>query len=728
MIKDTVALSTSNTFSNILRRGAAILVLTTAATPASASPAIVAQAGDASLAHDVSAGTWTLSAGGAALTLSLDPARDFSVLSLTSPTGHRWNTATAPDTLIAVGNQTLAFGSRTAGFVYIDATVDANDHKLQLNAIFNLQAASMRVTRHYAIVSGSPSFEVWNTYAPTTGATLSDLNAVQMTIPAGTIHWLSGLQGDSADVVVDSAFTLEQKTMAVGDHLSFGAQYRASEQTVPWFAIDGTNDEFYAALMGTGAWTLNFDRTSTALAFSFGLAPMTTTPVQSVYGPHAVVGGAAGDVSGASAALRSYVLNGIRDGRPLSPLVIYNTWFAYGVDIDEDSMKHEMDGAAALGTEMFVVDAGWYAGTGVAGPFDFDAGLGSWTPDPARFPNGLKPLTDYAHGLGMQFGIWVEPERTNLSLVNGEGVDESWLATMGGQYGSDDAGQICLANAAARQWLMDRLTGLIDATQPDYLKWDNNMFINCDRTGHGHGATDGNFQHVNGLYEMLGDLRQRYPNLLIENVSGGGNRLDIGMLRFTDTAWMDDRTAPSVHVRHNIQGLSAVFPPGYLLSFVTDHDTEPLHDAPDMPLYFRSRMGGALGLCFRSDSFTDDENGTMSSEIGIYKAVRAALLTASAGLLSKQALADGGPAWDVLQENTVTNSQMIVSAVQTDPGVSAVTVKPSGLDTAATYDVLSVDAGALGSSSGADLMTTGISVVQSPASAAHILIITARQQ
>ena len=89
-------------------------------------------------------------------------------------------------------------------------------------------------------------------------------------------------------------------------------------------------------------------------------------------------------------------------------------------------------------------------------------------------------------------------------------------------------------------------------------------------------------------------------------MSGGGNRLDVGMLRYTDVAWMDDRTAPSVHVRHNLQGLSAVFPPAYLLSFVTDHDTEPLHDAPDLSLYFRSRMGGALGLCFRGDSFTDE--------------------------------------------------------------------------------------------------------------------------
>src|SRR5258708_37195125 len=156
------------------------------------------------------------------------------------------------------------------------------------------------------------------------------------------------------------------------------------------------------------------------------------------------------------------------------------------------------------------------------------------------------------------------------------------------------------------------------------------MFVNCDGAGHGHGATDGNFAHVNALYGLLSALRDRYPDLLIENVSGGGNRLDIGMLRFTDVAWMDDRTAPSVHVRHNLQGLSAVFPPAYLLSFVTDHDSEPLHDAPDLSLYFRSRMSGALGLCFRTDSFSEGENESMAHEIDIYKATRATVSVAAA--------------------------------------------------------------------------------------------------
>src|SRR4029077_14198692 len=128
-------------------------------------------------------------------------------------------------------------------------------------------------------------------------------------------------------------------------------------------------------------------------------------------------------------------------------------------------------------------------------------------------------------------------------------------------------------------------------------------------------------------------------------------------------------SAPSLPVHNNLQGLSAVFPPAYLLSFVTDHDTEPLHDAPDLPLYFRSRMGGALGLCFRSDTFTEGENADMAHEIDIYKATRATVSAAAASLLTGQAEPADGPSWDVLQESTAGSGQVIVSAVQSDAGV-----------------------------------------------------------
>jgi len=692
-------------------------------------PSSAADALQARISHNTAAGTWTLTSGGASLTLNLDPSRDFSIQSLTIASGKTWTAANLPDTTVTAGGREMAFGARAAGFRYQAVTVDQTDGRLTLNATFDLSSPALRVTRHYAIAGSSPSFEAWTTFQSLSGPIpLANLNAISLTLTNGPVRWLTGLQGDSADVASDGAFTLEQVSLAVNQHWSVGAAGRASEQTVPWFAIDGDGDEFYAALMWSGAWSLQIDRGRSGLATRFGLAPMNTVLDAAVDGPHVVFGVAQGGLTEATSALRSYILAGIRHGRPLQPLVTYNTWFAYGTELDEASMLDEMDRVAALGVELFVVDAGWYPGAGAAGPMDFDAGLGVWTPDPDRFPNGLGPLRDRAHALGMKFGLWVEPERVNLSVLPVAGVDETWLATDAGDYQSDHAGQICLASDAARAYVLDWLSAFIDDVQPDYLKWDNNMWVNCNRDGHGHGAADGNFAHVNGLYDVLSTLREWYPNLLIENVSGGGNRLDVGMLRYSDAAWMDDRTAPSVHVRHNIEGLSAVFPPAYLLSFVTDHDGEPLHEAPDLSLYFRSRMAGTLGLCFRSDGFSEADFAGIAHEIDIYKAMRDTLSQAASALLTKQAAAsDATPAWDVLQEASGDGAQALLCAYQSDSGVGKVNVKPTGLSEAGSYNVTSVDTGLLGTASGADLMLNGIDILQSPNTAAHILIIRRQQ-
>jgi alpha-galactosidase len=691
----------------------------------------VAQAGDASISHDPGAGTWTIVSGGATLVLGLDSLRDYEIL-LASASSRLWTVGATPDTAVTVNGRPLRFGNRQDGFVFRGTAAGTRDCSLTLTATFDHPATGLRLTRHFTVTSGTPTFEAWTTYSVPgfTPASLSNLNAFQFTVPAGTLHWIAGLQGDNADVQHDGAFTLQQKALAPGEQFSLGAQGRSSEQAVPWFTVDGGEEEFYAALMWSGAWTLTVDSTGAGLAIAMGLQSTTTSVATgSIDGPHALFGVVNGGIASASAAVGSYVLQNLRRGRGFMPLVTYNTWFAYGTQIDEASMRAEITEAASLGVELFVVDAGWYAGPGAAGPFDFDAGLGTWLPDPARFPNGLRPLSDYAHSLGLKFGVWVEPERVNLSVAGpvagGDVVAEAWLATVGGQYGSDHAAQICFASAAARQWVFDHLTALVDSVQPDYLKWDSNMWINCDRQGHGHGRADGNFAHVNGLYDMLAALRERYPDLVIENVSGGGNRLDVGMLRLTDVAWMDDRTAPSVHVRHNVEGLSALFPPAYLLSFVTNHAGEPLHDAPDLRLYLRSRMVGALGLCFRSDGLSTADAADIAREIANYKSIRATLSLAVASLLTAQAGVNG-PAWDVVQEASDDKRQLLVSAFQSDAGTGRLNVKPIDLLPGSTYEVRSFDAGLLGTASGSELMANGIDLTGPAASAAHILIITAR--
>ena len=118
----------------------------------------------------------------------------------------------------------------------------------------------------------------------------------------------------------------------------------------------------------------------------------------------------------------------------------------------------------------------------------------------------------------------------------------------------------------------------------------------------------------------------------------------------------------------------------------------------------------------------------MAHEIGIYKAARFTISVAAGSLLTKQAAPEGGPSWDVLQESTAAHDQLVLSAVQSDTGVEMINIKPMDLQPATTYsEVHSVYTGILGTATGAALMADGIDVQESPNSAAHILIITARQ-
>jgi alpha-galactosidase len=410
--------------------------------------------------------------------------------------------------------------------------------------------------------------------------------------------------------------------------------------------------------------------------------------------------------------------------------VTYNTWFVYGTAFNEALMENEMTAAAAMGVELFVVDAGWYPGAGASGVADFTSGLGNFTADPARFPSGLPALVNYAHGLGLKFGLWVEPERTSLANVGLPGLaQEAWLATNNGSYdpttpaGQQVAALICLRDPDAQAWLLGQLTTLLDQVQPDYLKWDNNFWINCDRAGHGHGPTDGNHAHVEGLYSILSALRSRYPAMLIENVSGGGNRIDFGMLRYTDTAWMDDNSRPAEHVRHNLEGLTTFFPPGYLLSFVEDKAPEPLVNPPDLPLFTRSRMPGILGLTYLAARLTETAMAALSDEIGVYKTLRGTVSTASGMLLTPQTLPANGPGWDALEELDAVSGNVIIFAFQNDPGAASVTVLPVGLQASAAYNVFTADGTSIGGANGSDLLTSGIAIVSSSASAAHVLLL-----
>jgi alpha-galactosidase len=690
---------------------------------------LIATHDDAFVAHDAGSESWSIGSHDLELVLGLDIAGTLAPRRLFNPqTDRSLDITPEPDAALTAGGQPVLL-SRTQGFRLAGVAAQETGSGVMIAFTFVHDTRHLRVVRSYASYPGSPVIETWTRVVSETIAPLSDMVGWQMTMPVATVRWLGGLRSSSVPGELEP-FELTGRNLDPGEHFEIGATGRSSEQYIPFVAVDDGETAFFGGVMWSGAWRISGDRIGDRVRVraSFIDTPA-AGPTRDIEVPHTFFGVATQPSTPASA-LQQFVLRGIRRGRPFTPLVTYNTWFAYGTTINEDALAGEIDRAAALGVELFVVDAGWYGGTGVNGDGDFESGLGSLTADQDRFPSGLASLADYTHNAGMKFGLWIEPERVALDLLSDlPGAQNRWLAARDGSYGSANVGQICLAIPEARQWVFNRVAALVEAVRPDYVKWDNNGWINCNRAGHGHGEGDGNFSHVEGLYDVLGQLRTHFPDLLIENVSGGGNRLDFGMLGLTDVAWMDDLSSPSTRVRHNLEGLAAALPPAYLLSFVIAGEGEELDTGHDLANIVRSRMPGVLGMTFRAAALEPAAIPLLAEEIQRYKTYRDVVATASAALLTAQAPSADPPwtvPWDVLQETSGDGRDAILFAFKGDAGDGRVVVRFRGLVADVTYDVLSADAGALGSASGESLMQDGIELMHRDSSLAHVLAVTAR--
>jgi alpha-galactosidase len=224
-----------------------------------------------------------------------------------------------------------------------------------------------------------------------------------------------------------------------------------------------------------------------------------------------------------------------REGHPRTPRpVTMNTWEAVYFDQSLDKLTALADAAAEVGAERFVLDDGWFRGRR-----DDRAGLGDWYVDEGVWPHGLRPLVDHVTGLGMQFGLWVEPEMVNPdSRLFREHPD--WILAAGGRTPPESRHQQVLdvGRPEVYAYLLARLDALLGEYDIGYLKWDHNR----DLVDAGHGPTGGAgvHRHTLAVYRLLDELRGRHPGLEIESCSSGGGRVDLGVLEHTDRVWTSD--------------------------------------------------------------------------------------------------------------------------------------------------------------------------------------------
>ena len=295
--------------------------------------------------------------------------------------------------------------------------------------------------------------------------------------------------------------------------------------------------------------------------------------------------------------------------------VVMNTWEAVYFDHDLDRLVELARLGAEVGVERYVLDDGWFRHRR-----SDDAGLGDWYVDEGVWPDGLHPLVDAVRGLGMQFGLWVEPEMVNLDSDLARAHPDWVMGTDGRTPRPSRRQQVLdLANPDAYAYLLERLDAILTEYPISYLKWDHNRDLL--EAGRGPDGRPGVHAQTVAVYRLFDELRARHPGVEIESCSSGGLRIDLEVLEHTDRVWGSDVIDPLE--RQQIQRWTAqLVPPELVGSHVgapRAHTTGRTHD-----LAFRAgtMLFGSFGIEWDLTAASADDRAGLAAWVAFYKEVR----------------------------------------------------------------------------------------------------------
>jgi alpha-galactosidase len=363
--------------------------------------------------------------------------------------------------------------------------------------------------------------------------------------------------------------------------------------------------------------------------------------------------------------------------------VLYNSWEATEFKVDEAGQEKLADAAASIGVERFVMDDGWFGARK-----DDHAGLGDWTVNAEKFPHGLKGLIDHVHGLGMDFGLWVEPEMVNPnSDLYRKHPD--WVINFAGRPRTEARQQLVLnlARPEVREYVLGFLDRLLNENDIAFLKWDANR--NWAEPGWPEVKPEEQqrlyVDYVQGLYSVLAELRKRHPKLEIESCSGGGGRVDLGILHYVDEVWTSDNTDP--FDRLSIQdGFSYAYTPQIMMAWVTDSPNWYKGRSTSLAYRFLSSMQGSLGIGADLNKWTPSDFALAKQMVASYKSMRE---TVQHGRVYRLVSPAGGHEFSATEyvAEDGKSAAVFASLHSEQMGYPVPAVFPRGLDAKAVYRV-----------------------------------------
>ncbi len=425
-------------------------------------------------------------------------------------------------------------------------------------------------------------------------------------------------------------FQLQQTELTTGIK-TLQARDFASFENTPWFAIspadhvdDANADVWFGQVHYSGNWRIDIEsvlagQVQVAGGINFWDTQWKLEPGQTFTSPKMSFGFTRKGTDEAARLYANYARKEVMRPATRDKIrpVIYNSWYATGFNVNEAGQLELARQAKAIGAELFVIDDGWFAGRK-----DDRAGLGDWHTDTSKFPNGLNPLIKQVNDMGMQFGLWVEPEMVN---PNSELYRKhpDWVLHFPNRKRNEWRSQLTLnlAREDVYDYLLQSMVDLLSKHNIKFLKWDRNRGLS--EPGWPSASTDQQrevrIRYMNNLYRLIDELEKRFPEVMFESCASGGGRPDLGMLSRMDQTWTSDNTQPLDRLFIQYGYLSA-YPANTMVCWTTGYDRKTIDLSQEF--LFDVAMQGVLGVGDNISHWNDKQKQVASKKIAEYKSIR----------------------------------------------------------------------------------------------------------
>ncbi|ELC8367955.1 alpha-galactosidase [Clostridium perfringens] len=381
--------------------------------------------------------------------------------------------------------------------------------------------------------------------------------------------------------------------------------------------------------------------------------------------------------------------------------ILINNWEATYFDFNEVKIKEIAKEASNLGMELFVLDDGWFGNRN-----DDKSSLGDWFVNEEKLKGGLSKLAKDINNMGLEFGLWFEPEMISpISKLYEK--HPNWCIHIPGRTRSQARSQLILdlSRKEVCDYIIESISKILESSNISYVKWDMNR--NMTEVG-SLGLTSERqretaHRYILGLYRVMEEITSRFPNVLFESCSGGGGRFDPGILYYMPQTWTSDDTDAIERLKIQF-GTSMVYPPismGCHVSAVPNHQANRI-----TPLEIRgvSAMAGNFGYELDITKLSEKEKEELKEQINLYKEIRETVQFGTLYRL-KSPFNSNEVAWMMISED---KNEVVVSYVRQLALVneSFSNLKLTALDKDSEYEIIGEDIVL----SGDELMYIGLNI------------------